>query len=70
MTSRTAEYREQNKNNITKLLLAAKQHGFFPVYKGVAVIAKKCPHGCGVSSIMLKSIKTQKTIHKCFRCGK
>jgi len=62
-------YKEENKQAIQALVNKAKARKFFPLTKGAAILASKCPHGCGISVLTFRHPRGR-TLHKCFRCGK
>lgn len=64
-----SEHNNTNKVGIETVVRLARRSGFFPITKGTAILASKCPHGCGPSALHFRNKKGVET-RKCFRCKK
>jgi hypothetical protein len=64
-----SEHNSTNKAKIEAVVCLARQAGFFPLTKGMSILASKCPHGCGPSALHFRNDEGVET-RKCFRCKK
>jgi hypothetical protein len=65
----TSEHNSTNRVGIETVVSIGRRSGFFPIRKGMAILASKCPHGCGPTALHFRN-KREVEVRKCFRCKK